>query len=455
MTRDLTKTRAGVVGLGKSGVAAARLLAAKGARVVAVDRRPAEELGEPVAALASLGVRLAVGAPRADVYRDCDLLVVSPGVPLVLPEIEGAERAGVEVVGEVELASWFLPEGSVLLGITGTNGKSTTTALVGCLCETAGFATFTGGNLGRPLSEAPLEGEPFRYVVCELSSFQLEGIRRLRPRVAVVTNLTADHVDRYPSHAAYGHAKRRIFMNQTPDDFAIVNRKEHGGTVSLAAEVESQVHSFGFGSYGSARAIEQEICVSLGKGEERYRVRSRVLRGAHNVENAMAAILLARLGGVPADRIQAGLDAFPGLAHRIELAGVVLGVEYVNDSKATNVDSTVVGLNAFSAGVWLIAGGRGKGASYTPMADASRGRVKGVLTIGEDAQAIASAYQGVVEVIPCGDLGSAVRESAARARAGDVVLLSPACASYDQFKNFEDRGEQFKALVKALSGGAA
>ncbi len=365
--------------------------------------------------------------------------------------LQAAMAAGVEVVAEVELASRFLQ--GTLIGVTGTNGKSTVTALTGCLCETAGLSTFAGGNLGRPLSEAALSGEAYDAVVCELSSFQLEGIRSLHPRSACATNLTPDHIDRYPDMAAYAAAKKRIFMNQTAADAAIVNAADPA-TVKMAEGAKSRVYSFGFGELAerAARWDGRAMQVSLDGSREQYQVRNRALRGAHNLENAMASVLLARAAGVPADKIQAGLDAYPGLAHRIESAGAVNGVEYINDSKATNVDSTLVALKAFEKGVWLIAGGRGKGAPYGPMVELSKGRVKAVLTLGEDAPKIAEAYRGAVDVIDCGDLASAVAQAQRRAAPGDVVLLSPACASYDQFKSFEERGERFKALVRALPG---
>ncbi len=450
MSENLSKKRALVVGLAKSGLAAVRLLQQKGAIVTAADRRSAEELGETGEKLAAEGVTLALGPHDEAVFRNQDLLVVSPGVPLAIPAIQAAKNAGVRVVGEVELASWFLP--GTLIGITGTNGKSTVTALTGCLCQTAGYQTFSGGNLGRPLSEAVLEGAPtWDFVVCELSSFQLEGIDTLRPKAACVTNVTPDHIDRYPNHEAYAAAKKRIFRNQTAQDFGVVNARDPA-TLKMVEGEKCRAITFGFGERvkNGARWSNGQMVVDLDGREERYRIANRALRGDHNLENAMVSVLLARLAGVPSEKIQAGLDAYPGLAHRIEYAGTVGGVEYINDSKATNVDSSIVALKAFEKGVWLIAGGRGKGAPYEPMVEVSKGRVKGVLTIGEDAPKIAEAYRGVCEVIDAGDLTSAIALASRRAAAGDTVLLSPACASYDQFNNFEERGARFKELVKEL-----
>lgn len=450
MNRDLSRTRAGVLGLARSGVAAARLLAAKGATVQGIDRRSATELGASAAALQAAGIPLVAQSEAR--LEQLDLLVVSPGVPMALPEIQQAREAGVEVVGEVELASWFLPTRR-LIGVTGTNGKSTTTALAACLLETAGRRTFAGGNLGTPLAEAALLDEPNDDVVCELSSFQLEGIAGFRPDVAVITNLSPDHIDRYPDMQAYADAKARIFMNQRSSDALVINR-DAPEVVELAREARSRIITFGFGAAegDGARASGERIEVRLDGASETYLLRNRALRGDHNAANAMAAILAARLAGVDAADVQRGLDRFPGLPHRMESAGTVAGVEWVNDSKATNVESALVALRAFPANVWLIAGGHGKGAPYAPLVEASKGRVKGVLTIGEDAPRLEEAWRDACEVIPCGEMAVAVREAAARAQPGDVVLLSPACASFDQFSNFEERGERFKALVRALGG---
>ena len=446
---DLAHKRVLVVGLAKSGVAAVRLCVAHGARVTAADKRGEAELGEAAKAVSFMGASLALGGHDSKVFREPDLMVVSPGVPLALPEIEQARKTGVHVIGEVELASQFLS--APLVGITGTNGKSTVTALTGFLCDSAGLKTFTGGNLGRPLAEAAMTPKLWEAIVCELSSFQLEGIEALRPHVAVVTNLTPDHIDRYSSHEAYGLAKKRIFLNQTASDFGVVNAGD-AACVKMTEGEKCQVRSFGFGApvEKTARFFDGALHVRLGPSEERYLVRNRALRGDHNLENAMAAVLSARLVGVASDRIQEGLDGYPGLAHRIEVAGTVGGVEYINDSKGTNVDSTIVALKAFPKNIWLIAGGHGKGTPYAPMVEVSKGRVKGVFTIGEDAPKLAEAYRGAVEVVDCGDLANAVKTASKRAVAGDVVLLSPACSSYDQFKNFEERGERFKALVRAL-----
>ena len=466
--KPLSTSHVVVFGLAKSGVAAARLLLARGARVTVLDARGRAELGAVADALAGAGAALQLGGPTPPgLLERADLVVVSPGVPLALPELAAARAAGVPVWGEVELAAREVPF-VPLVGITGTNGKSTTTALTGELFARAGLKTFVGGNLGRPLSEAALQEPPgggaWEALVVELSSFQLEGISLLRPRAAALLNVTPDHLDRYASHQDYGLAKQRLFLTQGKGDAAVVNADDPFALELVQGAVRrTGAALWGFTLDAGARvegaaglAVGEEGGFGLRGGPldgERYRVAARSLRGAHNLQNAMAAALLARLSGVPRDAVQAGLDGYPGLAHRLESVRVLDGVEWVNDSKATNVDSVLVALRAFPGRLWLIAGGKGKGAPYAPMVEAGRGKVRGVLTIGHDAPALAAAYgaEAGVEVHPCGTLAAAVERARGLARPGDVVLLSPACASYDQFQNFEDRGDQFKRLVRGLA----
>ncbi len=457
---ELRGKRITVVGLAKSGVAAARLCAREGARVTVTDRRPEAELGDALAPLAAAGVARRLGGhDRADFER-ADLVVVSPGVPLVIPELQAALAAGVPVWGEVELAARFLGP-TPIVAITGTNGKSTTTALAGAL-----FAkdrpTFTGGNLGTPVCDHVLSGARADVVVAELSSFQIEGLRTLRARAAAILNVTPDHLDRYPDVEAYAASKARLFALQGAGDAAIANARDPRA-LAMARASRADVYTFGFGP-PEPRAVRDadrpgdgpaELVWRGAAGEpERFLLRNRALRGRHNRENAMAAILCARLLGVPGAAVQAGLDAFPGLPHRLELVAEKGGVEWVNDSKATNVDSTLVGLSAFGAGsprVVLVMGGHGKGAPYAPLRPLFAGRVKALLTIGEDAPAIERDLAGLAPTEGCGTLAAAVRRAARLAGPGDVVLLSPACSSYDQFRSYEHRGDTFRALVGELA----
>ncbi len=419
---NLSGRHALVVGLGKSGDAAARLLRARGAEVAAADDKDLPFQGE---------LRRVV--PES--LRGIDLVVASPGVPLSLPLFAEAHARRIEVIGEVELASRFIEE--PIVGITGTNGKSTSTALCGHLLSTAGLRVFTGGNLGTALSERVLSGERLDATVCELSSYQLESIVSLRCAAATVLNVTPDHLDRYPSLEAYAAAKARIFANQRVGDMAAINAAD---ARVRAMKTNPGVRRVLFDSDDQLRidGVDLELRVAT-------------LRGVHNKENAFAACLLARHFGVSSDSLQKGLDSYPGLPHRLEPVRELSGVEWINDSKATNVDSVEKSLTAFPANVHIIMGGRGKGAPYAPLRDLVRGRVKTIFTIGEDAAAIAAELGGVAEIDPCSDLATAVRRARKKARPGDVVLLSPACASYDQFRNFEDRGDQFKALVRGLS----
>lgn len=442
-----------VIGLGKSGLGAARLLLRRGARVVALDENPAATppLEDP-------NFELKAGPFPPEYWKGAAAVVVSPGVPLSRPEIAAAKEAGVPVYGEIELASRTLPRGAgPLLGITGTNGKSTTTALLGELARQHRPRTFVGGNLGTAFTlayENPDE-PPYDLHVIELSSFQLEGVVDARFHGAAILNLTADHIDRYPSHEVYGLAKARIFDTQGPGDFVVVNADDPE-VMRLARRARVPVYAFTLdgrktnpGLAGLAVGAGEKFAFTFGVPAV-FTVTNRALRGAHNLQNAMAAALMARLAGIPDAAIQRGLDAFPGLAHRLELVRERGGVEWINDSKATNVDSSLVALNALRGDVLLIAGGKGKGAPYAPLVEAARGKLKAVLTIGQDAPLIAAAFAGVCPVHDCGTLERAVAQAAEISTRGDTVLLSPACASYDQFKNFEHRGDVFKSLVHSL-----
>ncbi|HMC34189.1 MAG TPA: UDP-N-acetylmuramoyl-L-alanine--D-glutamate ligase [Myxococcales bacterium] len=448
MTMRLAGRRALVVGLGKSGVAAARLLATYGARVAVADDKGEGELGDSLRQLDGVPHEQHLGGLRQDAFRERDLVVVSPGVPLSAPPIAEARSRGVEVIGEVELAARFIEE--PIAGITGTNGKSTTTALTAHLLRAAGKKVFAGGNLGDALSNRVLSGGKLDATVCELSSYQLEGIVSLRCAAAAALNVTPDHLDRYPSLEAYAAAKERIFANQKAGDAAVLNLADPR---VAAMRTPEGVRRRGFdprGRNAEAAGFLRAKSVLAVDGAE-YDLRAPTLRGAHNAENALAALLLARHLGAPPWALQQGLDTYPGLPHRLEPVRTLDGVEWVNDSKGTNVDSVEKSLSAFDGGVLLIMGGRGKGAPYRPLRALFPGRVRALLTIGEDALRIAEELGDLAPVTACGDLRTAVAQARKLARAGDAVLLSPACASYDQFRNFEDRGEQFKALVRGLS----
>lgn len=441
-----------VIGLGKSGLGAASLLLNRGARVTAFD-----ENEKATAPFTTDRFTLKKGPLPERFWEGSEAVVVSPGVPLSKPELVAAKQAGATLYGEIELAWRFRPEGAgPMLGITGTNGKSTTTALLGELMKRHLPNTFVGGNLGTALTRAyedPAQ-PPYAMHVVELSSFQLEGIVDAQFQGAAILNLTPDHLDRYASPEAYGAAKARIFVNQPAKGFAVVNADDQQ-VVKLARGVKAPLYSFttdamrtNAGFTGQAIGGGSKFILTVGD-KPVFHVRNRSLRGKHNLENAMAAALMAHLSGVPASTIQDGLDAFPGLPHRMEFVRELDGVEWLNDSKATNVDSSLVALKALPGRVWLIAGGKGKGAPYAPLVEVAGEKVLGVLTIGADAPAIADAFKAFT-VEACGTLEAAVTKARQLAKAGDIVLLSPACASYDQFNHFEHRGDTFKTLVRSL-----
>ncbi len=443
-----------VIGLGKSGIGAAQLLLERGAHVLALDENVAAK-----APFTHARFELKVGPFPQEFWRGATAVVVSPGVPLSRPEFVAAKAANVDVYGEVELAFRTMPKGAgPILGVTGTNGKSTTTALLGELVKQHLPRTFVGGNLGTAFTSAYKSAAepPYAMHVVELSSFQLEGVHQARFNGAAILNLTADHLDRYQSQGEYGLAKARIFRAQQRGDFAVVNADDPE-VVSLSTATSVPVYGF---SLNPDVSKSHFAGLALGSGNTfkftfekptAFLITNRSLRGSHNVLNAMAASLMARLAGIPDDAIARGLDAFPGLAHRLEFVRERSGVEWVNDSKATNVDSSLVALKAFPGNIILIAGGKGKGAPYESLVDAARSKVKSVCTIGQDAALIAAAFRGLCPVDDCLTLENAVAKAAEISTRGDTVLLSPACASYDQFQNFEHRGDVFKALVRALS----
>ncbi|GAC1338754.1 MAG: UDP-N-acetylmuramoyl-L-alanine--D-glutamate ligase [Myxococcales bacterium] len=459
---DVAGRRALVVGLGKSGVAACRLLASRGARVAATDGKPASALGDALAELAGAPLeKLFAGGIGGEAFAGRDLVVVSPGVPLSLPALAEAKARGVELIGEAELAARFIEE--PILGITGTNGKSTTTALTGHLLRTAGRQVFVGGNLGDALSNRVLGGGALDATVAELSSFQLEAVATLRCAAACVLNVTPDHLDRYPSIDAYAAAKARIFDRQRPGDVAVLNLRDP--RVRALRTAPGAVRRAFDPAPPGAPPIDDPASPgappvaalagprTLRVDGDSFELRAKTLRGAHNAENALAALLLVlALRPAPqAEALQRGLDSYPGLPHRLEPVRELDGVEWVNDSKATNVDSVEKSLGAFAQGVVLVMGGRGKGAPYAPLRPLFAGRVKALLTIGEDGPRIAEELGDLAPVTACGHLAAALASARRLAARGDTVLLSPACASYDQFRNFEDRGDQFKRLVRGMT----
>jgi len=460
---ELAGARVTVMGLARSGVAACRLLQAAGARVTVADRKESAELTSVLRGIDRDHVGVTVGARYESSLDEADLVVISPGVPYRLAPLEAVRRRGVKVISELELASQFFR--SPLLAITGTNGKSTTVTLIGKFLAENGQRVFVGGNLGTALSEAAVEDlrasqagnpSPFDYLVVEVSSFQLETIDQFHPWIAALLNVTVDHQDRYESLDEYVAAKQRIFENQTASDFALFNLDDDR-VAALRQRVRAKRLGFTTGStigadLSGGTYLEDDVIVTTITGVRQEICRRSEIRiiGRHNVENVMAAATYAVLCGCPLDAIRRVLAAFPGLEHALEIVRERRGVRFVNDSKGTNVDATLKALESIDQPIWLIAGGRDKGGDFSRLAQAVSRRVTRVILIGEAAPLLRQAWEGVATMTEAATLRDAVDLAAQGATQGDVVLLSPACASFDMFADYQDRGRQFKALVHAL-----
>ncbi|HEY4053305.1 MAG TPA: UDP-N-acetylmuramoyl-L-alanine--D-glutamate ligase [Terriglobales bacterium] len=448
---DLKEKRVLVVGLGRSGVASAVFLKSRGARVTVSDARSEDQLREEIPALLDQGIAVETGGHGERTFHNQDLIVVSPGVPIDSPPLAQARAMGASVIGEIELASQFVR--GRIVAITGSNGKTTTTTLIGEILAKSGLKTLVGGNIGTPAISLVIEAASETAIVLEVSSFQLETIRTFRPKIAVVLNITPDHLDRHRTFAAYVDAKARIFENQTSDDFAVLNA-DNPACVELAARTRAQVFWFSRKGEVEQGAFVRKTQIAFRRGHsdiEVIPVAEVPLKGGHNIENVLASICAAVLMGCDAARIRPAVREFKAVEHRLEYVATVQGVEYYNDSKATNVDATVKALESFPANVHVILGGKDKGSDYTLLNDLLRERVKCVYTIGAAAEKIRSQIDGAAAVVSSGTIESAVRQATAAARPGDIVLLAPACASFDQFQNYEHRGRVFKELVRALA----
>jgi len=435
--------RAVVVGMARSGVAAVELLLEQGAQVTAVDQ---SAVANPK--LVELGV--SVQPQEASAFEGADLVVLSPGVPADLDVLQPVRGRGVPVVGDLELASWFL-KGEVI-GITGSNGKTTTTALTGHILQASGIPVQVGGNIGTPPASMVRTSRAGQWNVLELSSFQLETISTFRAHIGAALNVTPDHLDRHYTFEKYAAAKARLFENQLPEDFAVLNADdpvtrgyaEGAASKSMFFSSTSKVES---GAWLDRDQIALDGQILMGTAEV-------PLRGVHNLENTMAAAIIAQLAGATHEQIRAAVMSFPGVEHRLEFVRELGGVAWYNDSKATNVDATLKALGAFPGGLWVILGGKDKNSDYRPLAAAMKEKTRGVLLIGAAADKIENHLRGTrhgeVSTVKCGTLETAVLHAHVSAHSGDTVLLAPACASFDQFENFEHRGREFKRLVNHL-----
>jgi UDP-N-acetylmuramoylalanine--D-glutamate ligase len=448
---DLQGKKVLVIGLARTGLATVRFLREKGAKVTVTEMRRREEMAEAAAAIDSLGIEAEWGGHRPETFARQDLVVVSPGVDQEAEPIRSLV-AGLRVIGEVELAFRFLS--APLIAVTGTNGKTTTTLLLGEMLKAGGMKAGVGGNVGTPLLLFADGKEAWDAVVAEISSFQLETIETFRPRIAILLNITEDHLDRYPRYEDYIRAKAQVFANQGAEDTAVLNLDDPvvmglGETIASRKVFFSQERRLDTGTFAS----EGIITVRLDGGEETYSLAKAPLKGVHNVENMMAAVTAARLAGCPPEAVQAVLDRFEGLEHRVEFVREVAGVRFYNDSKGTNVGSVVKSLQGFTEPVILIAGGKDKQGDLSPLTEGIRSRVKRMILIGEARERMARELGGLTETVMAGTLEQAVRLGFEAAKPGDVVLLSPACSSYDMFRDYKERGKVFKEAVRGLGEG--
>ncbi|TRZ97684.1 MAG: UDP-N-acetylmuramoyl-L-alanine--D-glutamate ligase [Nitrospiraceae bacterium] len=450
---EVTGKRVAVIGLGRSGLAAVRLLQRLGARVTVADQKPSSDLTAALGGLSAGEVEIHGAGGYTAALQGAEVVVVSPGVPLALEPLQRARQAGARIIGELELASRHLTHR--MLAVTGTNGKSTTVTWIGELLRGAGYDPFVGGNLGTPLAEAALaslEGRAWDIVVAEVSSFQLETIESFRPWIGAILNITPDHLDRYPSMEAYAAAKLRLFANQGDEDYAVLNADDPWLSRSSVRSRSARIEFSRTRPVGRGVCLEGDVIVSnlYGRRDEVCRVGALQVRGTHNIENAMAAAAVAALAGCPMDVISQGLRAFRGLEHVMEIVRVLRGVAYINDSKGTNVDATIKALESVPAPVILIAGGREKGGEYPGLAEAVRRKARRVILLGEARARLREVLAGTCPITEAASLRDAVRDAAKTAAAGETVLLSPACASFDMFADYKDRGRQFKESVHEL-----
>lgn len=441
-----------VVGLGKSGLSAALFLRRQGAQVTVSDMRSAAALAKEIPALLEHGIMVESGGHGLLTFRRQDLIVVSPGVPLDTPEIVQVKAFGLPVIGELELAAEYLK--GPILAITGSNGKTTTTALTGEILAAAGLPMQVGGNIGVPVVDLIAGSTPETWSVLEVSSFQLESTLRFHPRIAVILNITPDHLDRHGSFENYALAKERIFASQSAEDILVLNH-ENARTADAAKRSAARVYWFSLKG-----EVEQGAWIQNGKIVFRPAEDAAIevilpvdqipLKGAHNIENVLAAVCAARLAGAAPEAIAKAVAAFHAVEHRLEFVATANGVEYYNDSKATNVDAAAKAIAAFPGCIHLILGGKDKNSNYADLSDLLRKRVKAVYTIGSAAEKIESQIRGVVPILSCETLDKAVDAARHAAHPGDIVLLAPACSSFDQFENYEHRGRVFKSLVLEL-----
>lgn len=448
---DLKGKKVLIVGVAKTGLALIKFLKSQGAQVYVSEIREAQELVAERKHLDTAGITWEFGGHSVPFFLQAELIVVSPGVPFALEPIRRAQEKGIPIWSEIEVAFRFLKK--PLLAVTGTNGKTTTTTLIGQILKKANKQVFVGGNIGTPLIEFVSGPQQEEWVVAEISSFQLEGIKEFRPHIAVLLNISEDHLDRYVNFQEYILAKAKIFQNQGKEDFAVLNADDPL-TFQFAHQVKAEV--FLFSAQRSVPVgcfLEQGAIVyqSADGQKERFSLENLKLKGAHNLENIMAAITACKICGSPATAIQQVMNEFSGLEHRLEWVGEIRGVRFFNDSKGTNVGAVVKSLMSFSEPIVLIAGGKDKGGDYTPLSDLMARKVKGLALIGEAKDRMFSTWSKLTDTACLNTLEEAVLWSFSKAAPGEIVLLSPACSSFDMFKNYQERGKRFKEIVHHLA----
>ena len=449
---DLRNQRILVVGLARTGIAAARFLHGRGALVRVTDMATEDRLAPEVKALGAMGIALELGGHRVESFTSADLIVVSPGVPHTIPPLAAARAQGIPVIGEMELAGRFIRE--PIVAVTGTNGKTTVTELVGAMLAASGLRVFVGGNIGTPLIGHADSGASVEVVVAEVSSFQLDTITGFRPAVGVLLNITDDHLDRYPGFDAYAAAKMRLFENQRSRDIAILNGSDPAIS-GRSAGIRSRKLFFNRSDPAAAGAAVAGSALTVrlpGRDPVTLSLAAFKLRGPHNAENAAAAALAALAAGAVPDGIQRVLTTFTPAPHRLETIASINGVEYVNDSKATNVDAVRRGLECFAGRVVLIMGGVDKGGDFGLLRDAVSSRGRALVLLGGARGRIRAALGGLVPTSDAATMRQAVQAAREMAVAGDVVLLAPGCASFDLYANYQERGDDFRREVLRLQG---
>jgi UDP-N-acetylmuramoylalanine--D-glutamate ligase len=443
---DLKGKKVLVVGLARTGIAAAKFLKARGSLVTTTEVKPKEEMKEAIQALKGMDISTEWGGHQTETFLKQDIIVVSPGVDLNIDPIQKAIKHGVRVVSEIELAYHFIHV--PIIAVTGTNGKTTTTLLVGEMLKEDGRKVGVGGNVGEPLILFADGKDRWEVLVVEISSFQLEAIKDFRPRISVLLNITEDHLDRYPRYDDYIEAKMRVFANQNSGDLAVLNRDDPI-VMQLRERVKAKKVLFslkeklGEGAFSNG----QTIFLRLGEKGEEYSLAKTPLKGIHNVENMMAALTAARIFGCSKKSIQTVLDRFKGLEHRLEFVREIKGVRFYNDSKGTNVGSVVKSLQSFSEPVTLIAGGKDKNGDLSPLEALIQKRVKHLILIGEAKERMNRELGGLTDTVMAKTMEKAVLLAHQKAKVGEVVLLSPACSSFDMFKDYKERGKVFKEAV--------